>query len=359
MNKGSNNSSTKNNSAKIIEVYQDNFVSEIKKMSSLLDEYNYIGMDTEFPGVVNKIGSYSDDFYYKSIKINVDDLKLIQLGVTLCNSKGESPPDCTTWQFNFHFEIKKDKYSSDSINLLMNSGIKFDLLESKGISHKLFGEYFITSGLLLNHDIHWICYHGSYDFAYLLKIALGLQLPKTEAEFTSLLCLYFPSHYDIKYLVQGKEQCKGGLNKLASYLDIYRTGEVHQAGSDSMVTAEIFFSLINHHILSMETIKHSQNVIYGLGQGEDNNETILYTQFENPIQNNTKNEYDQKASSNANSYQNGSYSQYSPNVINQSQPVYYQYINYPSNKGVNPYIMNSMGSGVSQAGSMLRNYHIG
>ena len=41
-----------NNQTGIIEVYEDNFIQEIKNISSLLDEYNYIGMDTEFPGTV-------------------------------------------------------------------------------------------------------------------------------------------------------------------------------------------------------------------------------------------------------------------------------------------------------------------
>ena len=43
----------------IIDVYADNFIKEIKHLSSLLDEYNYIGMDTEFPGTVYCLNNYS------------------------------------------------------------------------------------------------------------------------------------------------------------------------------------------------------------------------------------------------------------------------------------------------------------
>lgn len=151
----------------IREIYKDNFISEIKLMSSYLDEYNYIGMDTEFPGTCFKLSSYSQDFYYRSIKKNADELKLIQLGITLCNSKGEYPPECSTWQFNFHFDLKADTFAQDSITLLINSGINFELLKTKGIPHHLFAEYFIVSGLLLNPHIYWVSYHGSSDFAYL------------------------------------------------------------------------------------------------------------------------------------------------------------------------------------------------
>ena len=34
--------------SKIIEVYEDNFVKEIKRISTYLQRYRYIGMDTEF-----------------------------------------------------------------------------------------------------------------------------------------------------------------------------------------------------------------------------------------------------------------------------------------------------------------------
>ena len=36
----------------IIEVYDSNFIEEIKHLGSYLDDYPYIGMDTEFPGIV-------------------------------------------------------------------------------------------------------------------------------------------------------------------------------------------------------------------------------------------------------------------------------------------------------------------
>ncbi len=268
------------NASSLIEVYADNFIQEIKNLSSYLDEYNYIGMDTEFPGIVYKLDSYTNDFYYKSIEKNVNNLKIIQLGISLCNSKGEHP-NISTWQFNFNFDTLIDKYSNDSISLLINSGIKFELLKTKGIPHNLFAEYFITSGLLLNENIHWISYHGVTDFAYLLKLALNYDLPNNENDFLDLLKFYFPSYYDIRILVQNKEQFKGGLNKLIQCLNIERNGDVHQAGSDSFVTAEAFFDLINKGILTIDEIKDYENILYGVGEGEDNNETISYVTFSN------------------------------------------------------------------------------
>ena len=276
----------KNSNSKIIEVYIHNFIQEIKHLSSYLEEYNYIGMDTEFPGVVFKLDQFTQDFYYKSIEKNVNNLKIIQLGLSLYNSKGENPNECSTWQFNFYFDISIDKYSNDSISLLVNSGIKFENLKINGIPHNLFAEYFITSGLLLDKNIHWISYHGASDFAYLLKLALNSNLPSEEKLFTETLKIYFPSHYDIRILISGKEQIKGGLNKLAQNLDINRIGEVHQAGSDSLVTGQVFFALINKGYISKKEILDWENILYGLGEGEDNNETISYVSFSSNMNSN-------------------------------------------------------------------------
>ena len=70
------NSPKKKANLKIIEVFLDNFIYEIKHLSSYLEQYNYIGMDTEFPGVVYKLDQFTSDFYYKSIEKNVKYLKM-------------------------------------------------------------------------------------------------------------------------------------------------------------------------------------------------------------------------------------------------------------------------------------------
>lgn len=39
------------------------------------------------------------------MRCNVDMLKIIQLGMTLCDEMGNSP-ELATWQFNFKFNLK-------------------------------------------------------------------------------------------------------------------------------------------------------------------------------------------------------------------------------------------------------------
>ena len=269
---------SKNDSC-IVEVYKENFVEEMKNIALLIKEYNYIGMDTEFPGIVFSLAKITDDFYYKSLKLNVDSLKLIQLGITLSNDKGEFPIPHHTWQFNFEFDYTKDKFSKSSINLLMSSGIDFNKMKENGINHKKFIEQFKTSGLVLNPYIHWVSFHGSYDFGYLLSNLLENSLPNNEEDFTQILSLFFPNHYDIRILVKDIYYLKGSLNKLVNFLKVERKGKNHQAGSDSLATIDVFWKLFKNGFLTKEELLDNKNILYGILKGKDDNETINYTKI--------------------------------------------------------------------------------
>lgn len=275
-------SSVINNSkleSKIIDVYEENFTQEIKRIGKYLKQYSYIGMDTEFPGIVYPCQSNSQDFYYQYIKTNVDKLNLIQLGITLTNSKGERPPNTSTWQFNLKFDRDKEVHSSESISLLENCGINFNRIKTEGIPYELFGEYLTVSGMVLNEDLTWISFNGLSDFAYLLKSLTGDLLPNTIEDFTKLMNIFFPKAYDIKYLINDNETYKGGLNKIAKELNIERHGEVHQAGSDSLVTSQVFLKLIENNSINKDDLNFGKNVLFGIGEGADDSETFSYTKF--------------------------------------------------------------------------------
>ena len=266
----------------IVEVFEDNFIYEIKRMSSYLEKYNFVAMDTEFPGIVYQLKDWVKDFYYKTIKMNVDNLKVIQVGITLCDEKGRYPPGNCTWQYNLKFDWTKDKYSNESIALLNSSGIDFSILYEKGVSFDIFAEYLMTSGLVLNDDIHWISFHGSYDFAYLLKsLTANSPLPDTENYFLDNLELYFRNFYDIRHLLRNQDNFKGSLSKIAQDLEVVRVGTTHQAGSDSIVTAEVFFRLFKRSHLTSEHLKLARNILYGIGEGADDYETLSYSNFTN------------------------------------------------------------------------------
>lgn len=247
-------------------VWRHNLEEEIKRISHLAQHYPVIAMDTEFPGIVFHVDEEREDLAYQTVRVNVNHLKMIQLGITLGTESGECPEPTSTWQFNFEFNLEEDFYSQDSIDLLKSSGIEFALHKDFGIEPRDFAAHFITSGLVLNEDVKWVSFHSAYDFGYLLRALTGEILEESEQDFLDKLKLYFLEFYDIKMMVSAEERMKGGLNRLADVLNVTRVGQAHQAGSDALVTLETFNrvkeELFNHNI-PQELV----SVLFGLGSG--------------------------------------------------------------------------------------------
>lgn len=99
--------------------------------------------------------------------------------------------------------------------------------------------------MVLNEKVSWICFHGSFDFAYYLKIMMNDYLPSTKEQFYKLLNIFFPVVYDLKTFISlfYPSLEHSGLNRIADVLGLDRVGTNHQAGSDSYVTAKVFFHL--------------------------------------------------------------------------------------------------------------------
>jgi CCR4-NOT transcription complex subunit 7/8 len=155
-------------------------------------------------------------------------------------------------------------YAQESTSMLAKAGIDFSMHDKNGIDPFDFGALLMSSGLVLLDDVHWISFHSGYDFGYLVKIMLCKPLPDDEQEFHKYLMTFFPSLYDIKYLMKhaGRNQAvnnspltpaaaqiltnlgqKSGLQDIADELNVKRLGIAHQAGSDSLVTGEIFWKM--------------------------------------------------------------------------------------------------------------------
>lgn len=105
--------------------------------------------------------------------------------------------------------------------MLKESGIDFDKLAEDGCDHLTFAEYIIASGIILNEDIKWICFHGSYDFAYFLKMMMNSELSDVDNDFCCQLNTYFPHFHDIKFLINEMENIRNlGLGNLAMELKV-------------------------------------------------------------------------------------------------------------------------------------------
>ncbi|CAH8353673.1 unnamed protein product [Eruca vesicaria subsp. sativa] len=261
----------KEDSIMIREVWNDNLLEEFELIREIVDRFSYIAMDTEFPGVVLKpveTFKYNNDLNYRTLKENVDLLKLIQVGLTFSDENGNLPTCGTAksciWQFNFReFNIGEDIYASESIELLRQCGIDFKKNVDRGIDVVRFGELMMSSGIVMNDSISWVTFHGGYDFGYLVKLLTCKELPIKQVDFFKLLYVYFPTVYDIKHLMTFCNGLFGGLNRLAEIMGVERVGICHQAGSDSLLTLGSFRKLKERYFPG--STERYTGVLYGLG----------------------------------------------------------------------------------------------
>lgn len=258
-------------------VWAENVEDEMRCIRQVIEKYPYVAMDTEFPGVVAKpiAEAFTTDYHYRSLKVNVDLLKIIQLGLSFADKDGNLCKECPCWQFNFHFDLDGDMFAQDSIDLLVNSGISFQDHATRGIDPLLFGELLMVSGLVLDDRVKWVSFHSGYDFAYLLKLLTTQELPNDEKSFFELLRIYFPTIYDIKYMTSLLDGhfFLGGLQKLADDLKCQRLGAEHQAGSDSLLTMSAYFALVKAKFTSPDgkvDDRRYANELFGYG----NNHTV-------------------------------------------------------------------------------------
>ncbi|KAI0338930.1 CAF1-domain-containing protein [Trametopsis cervina] len=253
----------------IKEVWAPTLETEMRNIRDLIEKYPYVAMDTEFPGVVARpIGSFktSSDYHYQTMRCNVDLLKIIQVGITLADEDGNYPQETSTWQFNFHFSVNDDMYDPDSIEKLQKSGIDLQQHEKAGIDPNDFAELMITSGLVLVEETKWISFHSGYDFGYFVKLLTGESLPTNEELFFEKLRKWFPTVYDVKFMMRACKVLKGGLQDVADDLGVMRIGPSYQAGSDSLLTASTFFKM--RELYFNDTIDDAEYnaKLYGLGQ---------------------------------------------------------------------------------------------
>jgi len=256
---------------RIQEVWASNLTDEFKIICKVVQEFPFVAMDTEFPGVVARpIGEFksTSEYQYQLLRCNVDLLKIIQLGLTFFNSKGEMPEGICTWQFNFKFNLSEDMYAEDSVVLLQNSGIQFERHVREGIETDEFASMLLVSGTVLLDNVNWLSFHSGYDFGYLLSLLTNVNLPESETEFFETLKIYFPKIYDLKYLMKSCKHLKGGLQEVADSLDVARIGPQHQAGSDSLLTGRAFFTMMKLYFENELDDMFNENYLgrlYGLG----------------------------------------------------------------------------------------------
>mmetsp|Transcript_45247 Transcript_45247/g.104950 ORF Transcript_45247/g.104950 Transcript_45247/m.104950 type:complete len:291 (+) Transcript_45247:67-939(+) len=208
------------------EVWESNVEEEIVRMRDIAEQFQHVAMDTQFPGLVARpTGPFRDyeEYNYQTLKCNVDLTRVIQIGLTFSDAKGNRPKGISTWRFNFEFNAQKDVCSQESIDSLRQSrGLDAEKHSGQGIDTLKFGELLMSSGLVLNDEVRWITFCGAsgfneksseedgrgqeppwitfcgmYDFGHLLRLLTSQPLPDEVSGFYELLDIFFPGRCDV------------------------------------------------------------------------------------------------------------------------------------------------------------------
>ncbi|RWS20944.1 CCR4-NOT transcription complex subunit 7-like isoform X1, partial [Leptotrombidium deliense] len=245
--RNNNIDNVENELCEIKQVWSHNLEAEFRTIRNLVPNFRFIAMETTFPGFVARpIGEFrsTSEYKYQVLQCNVNLLKIMQLGLTFFDENGEKPTgQYSTWQFNFKFDLCKDMYAQDAIDLLLESGVKFSKHNEIGIDVDDFVELFISSGMVLCDNVQWISFDCSSNFGYLLKIITATNLPHEDEHFFELLRIYFPTFYDIKHLTLSCKNLKQSLREVAEQLHLTSSGAQCHAGSNSSLAGSVFFKI--------------------------------------------------------------------------------------------------------------------
>mmetsp|Transcript_45137 Transcript_45137/g.81513 ORF Transcript_45137/g.81513 Transcript_45137/m.81513 type:complete len:364 (+) Transcript_45137:63-1154(+) len=199
-----------------------------------------LALDMEFPGFVcaePRVGARS--LRYKALRENVDKLRPIQLGAAVATADGTLRG---VWSFNLHFNVDVDLHTKSSVAFLRAAGIDFPRHAEEGIDPGPLGRRFIDSCLVGEHGRSpwWVTFSGAYDLGYLLKVLTeGAPLPREPTSFDTALASFCPRRHELR-----DQLPHGSLDSLARKHGIKRHGAAHTAGSDALLTLELFLNVV-------------------------------------------------------------------------------------------------------------------
>mmetsp|Transcript_106875 Transcript_106875/g.189936 ORF Transcript_106875/g.189936 Transcript_106875/m.189936 type:complete len:368 (+) Transcript_106875:71-1174(+) len=199
-----------------------------------------LALDVEFPGFIRqepRAGARSAR--YQALRENVDCLRPIQIGAAVAGADGSLRG---VWSFNLQFDVDTDLHTKKSVDFLRAAGLDFPRHKKDGIEAALLGRMLASSMLVGQHGRApwWVTFSGAYDLGYLLKLLTsGRPLPRDFSSFDVALNAFCPRHHELR-----DELPHGSLDALSRKLSVQRYGRAHTAGSDALLTLDLFLRVV-------------------------------------------------------------------------------------------------------------------
>jgi CCR4-NOT transcription complex subunit 7/8 len=198
-----------------------------------------LALDMEFPGFLKEEPRVcAKGERYQALRENVDFMWPIQLGVAVASASGTLKG---AWTFNLRFDADKDPSSASGMAFLRRVGVDFARHRNEGIPAAMIGRRLASSSLVGWHRQApwWLTFSGSYDLGFLLKLlSCGRPLPGEAASFDKALSVVCPWRHELR-----DQLPRGSLEVLGKQHGIPRRGQAHTAGSDALLTLELFLQL--------------------------------------------------------------------------------------------------------------------
>jgi len=140
-----------------------------------------------------------------------------------------------------HFDASVDAHSEPSLAFLHSAGIDFPRHRAEGITPAALGVRLASSSVVGLHrqTPWWLTFSGAYDLGYLLKLlTMGRPLPCEAEGFQRALQVYCPRRHELR-----EQLPMGSLENLGRLHGVRRHGRAHTAGSDALLTLELFLLL--------------------------------------------------------------------------------------------------------------------
>ncbi|XP_062201475.1 probable CCR4-associated factor 1 homolog 11 [Phragmites australis] len=246
-------------------VWADNLDAQLGAVQYFAARARCVAVTVHYPGVVH--GASQDQTMltaeqrYAIVKANVDALKPLQVGLSICTHDGR----LAAWEFNLSgFDPAVDPYAAHSVSYLAFRGLDVDAHRLNGIPMTRLTTALRFCGLVYRPGISWTTYAGAYHVAYLMKvISGGNKLPGDMARFLGAVRRCLGEVYDVARMAGDCQDMPVGLERVASRLRLAPPLFSSQLAGAGSVLALQAFMILRCHEFQGDLNRH-RGVLQGL-----------------------------------------------------------------------------------------------